>query len=122
MGFHILCFFDRGQKELKGLLITHVHEQPKLDYSFWMDIGIDDNGEEEKLSVDAKVAKAQLHAYEVLTEHVEDAKPSVDGFKTMIEKMVKGGADGSDDKRPALLNKNQQIDDRYKELLNSAVD
>ncbi|EFO88049.1 hypothetical protein CRE_05165 [Caenorhabditis remanei] len=75
-----------------------------------------------KQSVDAKVAKAQLHAYEVLSEHVEDAKPSVDGFETMIEKMVKGGAEGSDYKRSALLNKNQQIDDRYKELLNSAVD
>ncbi|KAF1746314.1 hypothetical protein GCK72_022767 [Caenorhabditis remanei] len=52
----------------------------------------------------------------------KDAKPSVDGFETMIEKMVKGGAEGSDYKRSALLNKNQQIDDRYKELLNSAVD
>ncbi|KAF1746310.1 hypothetical protein GCK72_022763 [Caenorhabditis remanei] len=53
---------------------------------------------------------------------VMDTKPSVDRFKTMIEKMVEVGADGSDDKRPALLNKNQQIDDRYKEFLHSAVD
>uniref|UniRef100_A0A1I7TIM4 GAR domain-containing protein n=1 Tax=Caenorhabditis tropicalis TaxID=1561998 RepID=A0A1I7TIM4_9PELO len=75
---------------------------------------------QKKPSADAKVAKAQLHAYEVLMKHVEDKKPSVDGFKTMIEKIV-GGSDDSDDKK-ALLNKNQQIADRYKELLNSAVD
>ncbi|EGT34885.1 hypothetical protein CAEBREN_18491 [Caenorhabditis brenneri] len=75
---------------------------------------------QKKPSADAKVAKAQLHAYEVLMKHVEDKKPSVDGFKTMIEKIV-GNESDSEDKK-ALLNRNQQIADRYKELLNSAVD
>ncbi|NP_001335519.1 Spectrin beta chain [Caenorhabditis elegans] len=73
-----------------------------------------------KPSADAKVAKAQLHDYEVLMKHVEDKKPSVDGFKAMIEKIVAEAS--SDEEKKALGNKNAQIEDRYKDLLNSAVD
>ncbi|PIC54076.1 hypothetical protein B9Z55_003484 [Caenorhabditis nigoni] len=77
---------------------------------------------QKKPSADAKVAKAQLHAYEVLMKHVEDKKPSVDGFKTMIGKMASESGDANSEDKKALLSKNQQIEDRYKELLNSAVD
>lgn len=75
---------------------------------------------QKKPSADAKVAKAQLHAYEVLMKHVEDKKASVDGFATMIGKMA--DAAGSDEEKKALRSKNQQIEERYKDLLGSAVD
>uniref|UniRef100_A0A8R1E2J6 GAR domain-containing protein n=1 Tax=Caenorhabditis japonica TaxID=281687 RepID=A0A8R1E2J6_CAEJA len=75
---------------------------------------------QKKPSADAKVAKAQLHAYEVLMKHVEDKKASVDGFAAMIEKMADAAT--NEDEKKALRNKNQQIGERYKELLGSAVD
>ncbi|CAI2296036.1 unnamed protein product [Caenorhabditis sp. 36 PRJEB53466] len=102
-----------------------VQQQGRVDDAYrallnWLEETEEMMENQKKPSADAKVAKAQLHAYEVLMKHVEDKKASVDGFAAMIEKMVE--AAGSDEEKKALRNKNQQIEQRYKQLLGAAVD
>lgn len=68
-------------------------------------------------AADAKVAKAQHNAYEVLLKHIEDKQASVNGFANLIDKMSESAP--SEEKKN-LKQKDEQIQQRHKDLLNNA--
>ncbi|GMT26946.1 hypothetical protein PFISCL1PPCAC_18243, partial [Pristionchus fissidentatus] len=69
-------------------------------------------------SADAKVARAQRATFDVFLKHLEDKQPSVDGFSALIAKMRDLTA--SEEEKNALKDKDEQIANRYSDLLTRA--
>ncbi|CAI5438399.1 unnamed protein product [Caenorhabditis angaria] len=107
-----------GDKEMN--VDAAVQQQGKVEDAYrslmnWLEETEEMLENQKKPSADAKVAKAQLHAYEVLMKHVEDKQTSIDGFANMIGKI-----NGNEQEEIALKNKNDEVKNRYSDLLENA--
>ncbi|VDL73353.1 unnamed protein product [Nippostrongylus brasiliensis] len=71
-------------------------------------------------AADSKVAKAQLHAYDVLMKHIEDKDFSVKGFSSLIAKLVAMAT--VEDEIKSLKQRDEEISQRYNQLVAAAHD
>ncbi|KAK6730474.1 hypothetical protein RB195_007126 [Necator americanus] len=71
-------------------------------------------------AADAKVAKAQLHAYDVLLKHIEDKDFSVKGFSALIAKIITMTTVPEEVK--SLRQHDDEINKRYNDLVSAAHD
>ncbi|VDM66115.1 unnamed protein product, partial [Strongylus vulgaris] len=71
-------------------------------------------------AADSKVAKAQLHAYDVLMKHIEDKDFSVKGFSALIAKIV--AMTTVEEELKLLKQRDDEIKKRYGDLVDAAHD
>uniref|UniRef100_A0A0R3RSE7 GAR domain-containing protein n=1 Tax=Elaeophora elaphi TaxID=1147741 RepID=A0A0R3RSE7_9BILA len=71
-------------------------------------------------SIEYKVVKEQTRANDILVKHIEEKQQSVDGFKTLIDKVIELITDVT--KRETLKEQASNITQRYATLVESAQD
>ncbi|EYB85849.1 hypothetical protein Y032_0289g1495 [Ancylostoma ceylanicum] len=69
-------------------------------------------------AADAKVAKAQLHAYDVLLKHIDDKDFSVKGFSALIAKII--AMTTVEEEVKSLKHHDEEINKRYNDLVSAA--
>ncbi|XGW21562.1 hypothetical protein V3C99_004485 [Haemonchus contortus] len=71
-------------------------------------------------AADARVARAQLHAYDVLMKHIDDKDFSVKGFSALIAKLI--AMTTVEEEAKSLKERDEEINKRYNELVAAAHD